>query len=166
MGQRRGTAPWELYSWLKWREGGGIHGWASLFCPLAQRLPSQFITHQCVLSGRNRGCSQHQEVILIYCADFAWHYQRERGREKKNQNPFIEHICFQAVQKEELSSVLSVLIEKYFHTSASWLIFRAVMFPPATRWCGLCAAAGRCSFNPSRAPDNVKERLLVLRVLS
>lgn len=88
---------------------------------------------------------------------------KERGEEKKK--PFIEHICFQAVQKEKLSSVLSVLIEKYFHTSTSWLIFHAVMLLPATFWCGLCAAAGGCSFNPSQAPDNVKERLLVLRVL-
>lgn len=42
---------------------------------------------------------------------------KERGEEEEK--PFIEHICFQAVQKEELSLVLSVLIEKYFHTSAS-----------------------------------------------
>lgn len=46
-------------------------GVASLSCTLAQELPSQFITYQCVLSRRNRGCSQHQEVIAIYCADFA-----------------------------------------------------------------------------------------------
>lgn len=41
---------------------------------------------------------------------------REGGGEEK---PFIEHICFAAVQKEGLSSASSVLIEKYFHTSAS-----------------------------------------------
>lgn len=44
---------------------------------------------------------------------------KERGEEEKKKKPFIEHICFQAVQKEELSSVLSELIEKYFHTSTS-----------------------------------------------
>lgn len=42
-----------------------------------------------------------------------------KEREEEEEKPFIEHICFQAVQKEELSLVLSVLIEKYFHTSAS-----------------------------------------------
>lgn len=35
------------------------------------------------MSGRNRGCSCHQEVIMIYCANFAWHYQREKERIKK-----------------------------------------------------------------------------------
>lgn len=158
MGQRKSTALWELHSWLKLKR----RGWHLCSVPWHRSYAvSLSLTSVCWVGETEDVPSirKSSRSIVLTLRDII----KERGEEKKK--PFIEHICFQAVQKEELSSVLSVLIEKYFHTSTSWLIFHAVMFPPAAFWCGLCAAAGRCSFNPSQAPDNVKERLLVLRVL-
>ena len=153
MVQRKGTHESCTHD-LCWREGHGILGWASLFSALAKMLPSKFITYQCV------GWVGETEDVPIIRKSSRSIVQTLRDiikeREEEEKKPFIEHICFQAVQKEELSSVLSALIEKYFHTSTSWLIFHAVMFPPVTFWCGFCAAAGRSSFNPSQAPDNVK----------
>lgn len=64
-------------------EAGSVAGQISALHPGTEAAQSG-VTPQCVLGGRNRECSQHQEVIVVCCADFEWHYQRERGREKKS----------------------------------------------------------------------------------
>lgn len=75
---------WELYSWLMLRRRTW-DPWLGISVSYPGKDATQWVYHLpvCGMSWRNRGCSHHQEVIMTYCANFAWYYQRERGRAKK-----------------------------------------------------------------------------------